>query len=119
MVGYLRSCVPIAFVPHSPRMLSGVFVGAVPPWTTADMTWDVEMDQTSVPDTAHWDGVLDDNVTPVASFLWIDGFTLRVTWNYFPAPTVSAFTRLLTVDDQCKDLVGNLAMPNQTIQWLP
>ncbi len=106
------------FVPHSPRIIDAWYAGGVIPLIAADHRFDVPMDDSSIPDLTHWDGVLDGIPTPVSSMLWISNTVLRIVWNFWPPPATSAYTRLLSVDHDCKDAQGNIAFAPQTIQWL-
>lgn len=120
MGGYRNHSKPTPFVPHSPRIISGISVGFLPVHYRVDLTFDVPMDTGQLPNVAHWNGVLDGVPTAVDHFHWQDATTLRLEFVVAGAPTVSVVINLLTVDVDCKDVDGNIALaPQSQIISLP
>ena len=101
-------------MPHSPRIIAGVSLGYLPVHYRVDLTFDVPMDTGQLPNVAHWNGILDGVPTAVDHFHWQDAVTLRLEFFALAGPTVSAVVNLLTVDVDCKDTNGNIALAPQT-----
>lgn len=118
MGGYRKHSEPIAFVPHSPEFDHCVGQFTIPTHFDVDVYFDVNMDTGSLPDLADWDVVIDGVPTAINSVSWLLPDCARFRVNHV-WPVSSGIIRLKTLDEDCKDTDGNIAIYPQQCTFFP